>query len=193
MAVRAPLVLVGMVLAGCTAQAAPAPGAPAYGGKFPTTTGEIDTSLAIGGVSRTVFVYVPVTRAASPSLLVTLHGTGDPAANGLAHDMGSRFEALADAHGVVIVAPEARAQKNGDWDQHSGGEKYWETRPEGDPARGADPERNPDLLLVRAAIAEATRAYHVDPRRIYVAGFSNGALFSLHVAVTLRSQIAAFV
>jgi predicted esterase len=84
-------------------------------------------------------------------------------------------------------------QPAGDWDQHVPGQKYWETRPDADPARGRDPDRNPDLVLVRAIIAEATRAYGVDPRRIYVAGFSNGGFFATHVAVTLRDQVAAFL
>jgi predicted esterase len=107
--------------------------------------------------------------------------------------MAAAFEPMADAHGIILAGPEARGQPAGDWDQHSGGEKYWETRPDADPSRGCDPNRNPDLLLVRAIIQEAKRAYNVDPKRIYLAGFSNGGFFSVATAVALRDQIAAFV
>jgi poly(3-hydroxybutyrate) depolymerase len=164
-----------------------------YTGTFPEATGEQTATLTVSGLAREVFLYVPEGLGAQPPLLIALHGTGGGDELGQGYDMGSRFEAMADAHGFVIAAPESRVQPAGDWDQHGPGQKYWETMPEDDPARGSDPDRNPDLLLIRAIIAEATRAYGVDPHRIFVAGFSNGGFFSTHVAVTLRDRIAAFL
>jgi predicted esterase len=72
-------------------------------------------------------------------------------------------------------------------------EKHRETRPTDDPARGCDPTCNPDLLLLRAIIQEAKAAYGVDPKRVYLAGFSNGGFFSLAAAVALRDQVASFL
>jgi len=165
----------------------------AYTGSFATTAGEQTTTITIAGLAREVFVYLPTKRAVNPPLLIALHGTGGGTELELGADLAKRFEPLADAHGVVILGPESRVQPNGDWDQHSGGEKYWETMPTEDPARGCDPNRNPDLLLLRAIIQEAKRVYDVDSKRIYLAGFSNGAFFSIAASVALRDQIAAFM
>jgi polyhydroxybutyrate depolymerase len=44
---------------------------------------------------------------------------------------------------------------------------------------------------VKALIADFSRRYPIDPKRIYVNGFSNGAMFSQYVGCTLANQIAA--
>jgi len=162
-----------------------------YSGSFPAGPGEHDTTLTLSGSARNVFVYVPPSAGTQPSLLIALHGTGSGTEVGMGREMAGRFEVMADAHGMVLAGPDATVQPNADWDQHSGGQQYWETRPTSDPGRGSDPDRNPDLLLIRAILQEAKRAYGVDPRRIYVAGFSNGGFFSLTVAVALENRIAA--
>jgi poly(3-hydroxybutyrate) depolymerase len=166
-----------------------------YSGTFSDAAGFSSPVLTVAGLERDVELYVPAGLGASPALLVALHGTygNGPEMVGPGRPQG--FEDVADAEGVVLVAPSARQLEAGDWDQHGDGEvgrSYWETLPRDDPSRGADPDRNPDLLLVRAIIAEAERALGVDPRRVYVAGHSNGGFFALHVAVVLRDQIAAF-
>ncbi len=159
-----------------------------YTGTFPATDGEhTGVTLTVNGTARTMYLYAPAGRGASPALFLVFHGTG-----GDGPDVGSRFMAMADAHGIVLAAPESRILTGDDWDQHYGGGKFWETIPPDDPARGCDPDRNPDLMLVRAIIQEATRVYHIDPTRIYTVGFSNGGFFSLTAAVALRDQIAAF-
>ncbi len=161
-------------------------------GSFSTAGGDQSATLTIGGLAREVFTYLPAKRPANPPLLIALHGTGSGTDVGQGMDMGQRFEAMADAHGVAIAGPESRVQPQGDWDQHDGGEKYWETMPRDDPSRGCDPNRNPDLILLRAIIQEAKKTWNVDPKRIFLIGFSNGAFFSLRAAVAMRDQIASF-
>jgi poly(3-hydroxybutyrate) depolymerase len=173
----------------------PTPPPIAYTGTFPQTDGSTTASLGVAGLDRQVELYLPPGRGAAPPLLIVLHGTYGNGAEMVGPDRPRGFENLADAHGLVVAAPSARELVAGDWDQHGDGETgrtYWETWPRDDPSRGADPGRNPDLLLVRAIIAEAERAYGVDSRRVYVIGHSNGGFFSLHVAVVLRDRIAAF-
>ena len=72
-------------------------------------------------------------------------------------DSGAR--ALADANGIVVVAPDSRYLPTGDWDHPGGAETYWETYPD------TDPDRNPDLLLVRAILVAAERDERTDPAR----------------------------
>jgi poly(3-hydroxybutyrate) depolymerase len=130
-------------------------------------------------------VYVPAKTAAHPALVLAFHGTsGDP------HDIfGSTDIAdLAEQNGFVVIAPAARlrGENEGDWDNHSGNDRYWETYP------ALDANRNQDLALVRALIEAAGKKYSIDPTRIYTIGFSNGGFFAVFTAMMLNDQVAAF-
>lgn len=157
-----------------------------YQGKLPGGQGELSGSLTVAGQARSLRVYRPASVKAGAPLILAFHGT-----HGSSRDMtkpssvGARE--LADREGLVLIAPQARKMQKGDWDNHSSGDVYWETYPSTDPAQ------NPDLLLVRALIAEAARAYGVDRRRVYALGHSNGGFFAVLAATALRDQIAAFV
>ncbi|MBI2522655.1 MAG: prolyl oligopeptidase family serine peptidase [Bdellovibrio sp.] len=164
----------------------------AYSGSFPNVAGVHDVTLTLSNLGRSVHVYVPDNRPAQPYLLVAFHWTAEGTDLRQGESMAWNFRQMADDHGMIIAAPEARVQPIPDWDQHVPGQKYWETRFAADPTRGCDVNRNPDLLLARAIIQEAKRVYNIDPKRIYLVGFSNGGFFSLHAAVALRDQVAAF-
>jgi predicted esterase len=180
--------------------AAPPPDGPpldpiAYGGRLPVAAGAGRAVLTVAGLDREIEVYVPPRPAAQPALVLALHGTWGWGTDLVGAHRPQGFEDLADAHGFILLAPDARRIVAGDWDQHDAGVQnrtYWETLPTDDPARGADPDRNPDLLFIRAVIAEARRTYGVDPRRVYAVGHSNGGFFTQHVATVLADRIAAF-
>lgn len=180
--------------------AAPPPDGPpldpiAYGGRLPVAAGAGRAVLTVAGLDREIEVYVPPRPAAQPALVLALHGTWGWGTDLVGAHRPQGFEDLADANGFILLAPDARRIVAGDWDQHDAGvhnRTYWETLPTDDPARGADPDRNPDLLFIRAVIAEARRTYGVDPRRVYVVGHSNGGFFTQHVATVLADRIAAF-
>ena len=167
------------------AEPPPPPPPPHYEGTFPTSPGFGEVTLSVAGLDRDMEVYVPVALASPPSLVIAFHGT-----SGGMHDSfdGTEIQELADSHGFVVVAPASRwwGEGQGDWDNHSGNDRWWETWP------NVDPDANADLVLVRAIIAEAETRYGVDPKRIYTFGFSNGGFFSLFVAMILRDEIAAF-
>jgi len=117
-------------------------------------------------------------------LIVAFHGTnGD--GQGMLEESGAR--ALADAEGVVVVAPTARwfGSEGSDYDHPQGNGTYWETR-------SSDVHRNADLVLVRAILTESERSLRVDTDRVYALGHSNGGFMALLVAVALRDRIAAF-
>lgn len=158
------------------------PEAVAYEGSFPAAPGAHVATLTVAGLSREVALHVPARRGEHPPLVLCLHGTNGSGAT-LLDDSGAR--ALADAEGVIAVAPTSRWRDRGDWD-HRSEETYWETFP------NADPERNPDLALVRAALAEAARRYAVDPARVYVLGHSNGGFFAALIAHVFRDRVAGF-
>jgi poly(3-hydroxybutyrate) depolymerase len=154
----------------------------AYAGSFAARTGRFTATLTVRGERRSVVLVVPTNAGASPPLLMVFHGTNGDGAVAMTE---SNAQALANIMGVVVAAPSSRWRPVGDFD-HATEETYWETAP------NADIENNQDLVLVRAIMVEAQRAYGVDPTRIYAMGHSNGAFFAHFVAVLLRDRIAAF-
>ena len=155
----------------------------AYSGAFPGGKGALAGTLTVAGTPRKVELYLPASLAKGAPLLITFHGTNDDA---LRMINASGAKDLADQEDLVVASPWARNISSGDWDNHGGNERYWRTHPE------TDPNSNPDLLLVRAIITEARRAYGINPKRIYLLGHSNGGFFATTAAMALPRHIAAF-
>jgi len=155
-----------------------------YLGSFTGAGGFSHQSLRVANEWRTVTVYAPASRGARPPLVLAFHGTNSDG-DVMLDESGAR--ALADAQGVVVVAPHSRwfGGEGEDFDHPGGNGTYWETR---NPSRDA----NADLLLARAAIVEAQARYNTDPDRVYAIGHSNGGFMALLVSVALRERIAAF-
>jgi len=153
-----------------------------YQGTFPTRTGRFSATLTVLGERRNMVVIVPTNAGTSPPLLVLFHGTnGD--GNVVVDETNA--QTLANTEGVVVVAPTSRWLPFGDFD-HSDGSTYWET------ATNPNPNTNQDLVLTRAILAEAQRAYRVDRTRIYTLGHSNGAFMAHFTAQLFRDRIAAY-
>ncbi|MDQ6829609.1 MAG: phospholipase [Gemmatimonadota bacterium] len=127
--------------------------------------------LPLGAASgRDGLIYVPPGyRADQPApLIVTLHGSDSGAKEGIAP-----FLPLADDAGFILLAPESRART---WDIVLG-------------AFGAD------VLFVNRAMIRVFDRYAIDPGRIAIEGFSDGASEALSVGLTngeLFTRIIAF-
>jgi phospholipase/carboxylesterase len=124
------------------------------------------------GVARTddALLYVPAGyRPDRPApLAVMLHGAGGTAEHGL-----SLLEAHADAAGIVLLAPPSRRQT---WDVIMG-------------------RLGPDVAFVDAALEAAFERCAVDPRRVAIGGFSDGASYALTLGLTngdLFTHVIAF-
>ncbi len=116
-------------------------------------------------------LYVPETvDATQPApMVVFLHGAGGRAQHSL--DLA---RAHADRHGFILLAPASRLAS---WDIISQG-RY-----------GAD------VAAIDAALRAVFASYHVDPRRLAIAGFSDGASYALSLGLTngaLFSHVIAF-
>lgn len=126
-------------------------------------------ALGVAG-SRDPIVFVPEGLPADGPvpLLVALHGAGGDAQGGL-----SVLRAAAEALGIVILAPASRAAT---WDAVRGG-------------------FGPDTVVIDRALREVFSFVPVDPERIGVTGFSDGASYALGLGLAngdLFSKVAAF-
>lgn len=101
-------------------------------------------------------------------LVLMLHGAGGSARGGL-----RPLVSLADEAGLVLLAPDARSST-------------WDAIHEGFGA---------DVAFIDRALAQTFERYDVDPARIAIAGFSDGASYALSLGITngdLFGRVIAF-
>ena len=119
---------------------------------------------------RDALLYAPSSDGGQQGLplVVMLHGAGGSAQQGLAP-----FLPLAEEGGLILLAPQSRRET---WDVIRGG-------------------FGPDIAFLDAALEETFSRHLVDPNRIAVEGFSDGASYALSVGLTngdLFKHIIAF-
>lgn len=119
---------------------------------------------------RDGLIYAPDTYQADQptSLVLMLHGAG-----GNAEGATSILQDWADAFGTVILAVDSRQTT---WDAIRG--KY-----------------GPDIAFIDRALKHAFNHYAINPNRVAIAGFSDGASYALSVGVMngdLFTHIIAF-
>ncbi|HEY6581598.1 MAG TPA: hypothetical protein VIZ60_10785, partial [Rubrobacter sp.] len=122
------------------------------------------------GSTRDGLLYVPAGYGADnmAPLALTLHGAGGDARSGISH-----FLHLADAAGVVLLAPESRGRT---WDVLVGG-------------------YGPDVEFIDRALKWAFDRLALDTRRLAITGFSDGASYGLSLGLTngdLFTHLIAF-
>lgn len=136
----------------------------------PTLAPVIGRSALGLAAGRDGILYVPSTYAASSPmpLVLMLHGAGQSAEIGIAP-----FLPLADEAGIILVAPDSRG---GTWDFLYG-------------PYGADVE------FIDRALAHVFERCAIDPSRVVIEGFSDGASYALSLGITngdLFSRVIAF-
>lgn len=119
---------------------------------------------------RDGLLYVPAGyRADRPApLALMLHGAGGGAQHGLA-----LLLPLADAAGLILLAPDSRG-------------RTWDIILD---------DYGPDIAFVDRALAQTFGRYAVDPARIAIGGFSDGASYALSVGIAngdLFTHVIAF-
>src|SRR6266851_964021 len=118
---------------------------------------------------RDGILHLPPDISAAPRpLLVLLHGAG-----GSGEGVLRRVAAAADEAGVVVLSPDSRGST---WDAISGG-------------------FGPDVTFLNRALERVFETVSVDPERIAVGGFSDGASYALSLGLIngdLFSRVVAF-
>jgi polyhydroxybutyrate depolymerase len=132
-------------------------------------------SLSSAGRVRSYYAYLP--RSYRPTrpmpLVIGLHGITGHGAEQAAFVDTPRY---ANAYGYIGVHPDGVSQS-------------WNAGECCGPARLAGVD---DIAFLRDLIATAQSRWCVDPRRIYLVGFSNGGMMAHRVACELADQLTAF-
>ena len=136
-------------------------------GALPSAPGAHPLGL---GAARDGLLYLP--RGHRPELpaplVLMLHGAGGDARHGLAPLLP-----LADAVGLILLAPDARRET---WDVIRGG-------------------YGPDVAFIDRALAATFARHAVDPARVIAAGFSDGASYAVSIGLAngdLFTHVVAF-
>jgi polyhydroxybutyrate depolymerase len=128
-------------------------------------------SFVFDGLTRTYLVHVPSSyddNVPTPLVLV-LHGyTGT--AEGMEPLTG--FTTKSDKEGFIVVYPQGLAQR---WNVGFGTLKF----------------DTDDVGFINELINRLEQKYKIDPNRIYVTGFSNGAMMAYLLGAALSDKIAA--
>ncbi|OYX43988.1 MAG: hypothetical protein B7Z02_07380 [Rhodobacterales bacterium 32-67-9] len=130
------------------------------------------------GIPRSFRLYVPDTLDRFPGprpLVLVLHGGGGSARE-VRYSTRGRFDELAEAHGFLILYPDAVG-------------RIWDTGG-GEISAGLTPRRS-DAGFLRAAIAAVTRDYPVDRDRVFATGVSRGGMESYALACGTPGLIRA--
>lgn len=120
-------------------------------------------------------LYVPKRRPAQPALLILLHGARQTAED-LRRVTGYAFDHLADQHGFVALYPEGY------------GRRWNDCRATG--RNAARKLQLDDVGFVVALIDELQRHLDIDPRRVFLAGYSNGGHLSFRIALEQPERVA---
>lgn len=129
------------------------------------TNGTVTRTLA----GRTYQLHVPagLTGPGVP-LLMSLHGAGS---NGQQDELSTGWSQFADGNGLIVAYPNAQGAGSGVWDPYMQG--------------------SPDVPFLRQVADDIAAGWCIDPRRIYVDGWSNGAVMSQRVACDAGDRFAA--
>ncbi|HEX8646723.1 MAG TPA: PHB depolymerase family esterase [Thermoleophilaceae bacterium] len=121
------------------------------------------------GAPRDGLLHVPEAGGATPTpLVVLLHGAGSSASAAI-----PILADLAEEHGVALLAPDSRGST---WDVIRGG-------------------FGPDVEFIDSALEHVFARWPVDPARVAVGGFSDGASYALSLGIgngDLFTHVIAF-
>lgn len=136
----------------------------------PTTgPGSVNGTVTRSLGSRLYELYVPagLTGAQVP-LLLSLHGAGS---DGYQDEAFTGWSQYAGPHNFIVAYPDAAGPESGVWDPYTAG--------------------SPDVSFLRAVVSDISSNWCIDPHRIYVDGWSNGAVMSQRAACDAADLFAA--
>ncbi len=141
---------------------------------------DVVESFNFDGQRRTVLVHLPRSHDLSKRLplVLVLHGGGGSYKYAVKM---TGMSSKADKEGFIVAYPNGTGRYG--W--------FIRTWNAGDCCGYAQKHRIDDLAFIRALIERLTAEYAVDKRKVYLAGFSNGAMMAYELGCELSEQLAA--
>ncbi|MFI2423000.1 alpha/beta hydrolase family esterase [Streptomyces sp. NPDC018955] len=135
-------------------------------------------SIEVGGRTRTYTVVGPMDGKPSRALVLVFHGSRQ---NGAKHRKftGGVFDAPADDGGAVVVYLDGHRGHWNDARRHS--------------SFAARKENIDDVAFTRSVIGRLTDSHHIDPRRVFAVGYSNGGQMVMRLAHETPELVAGAV
>lgn len=152
-----------------------------------TTT---DATMTWDNITRYYEVYVPASHPTNPPMVVMLHGTHtdttfDPQA---IISLSWGWQAIADKYGFILVQP--ASTWNSKTHQYNWNAYFMDAS---FPASGGYTTPPDDSGFLRQLIVNLTAQYSINPKMVYVTGFSSGAQMTERVGVEISDLVAAIV
>ena len=122
----------------------------------------------VGGRERTFIEYVPKTLKPGAPLLFVLHPSGGDA-SGMRDYSNYEFDELADKYGFLVVYPDGFENT---WNDCRGGSPFSSKRLKID-----------DFSFIEALLNHEVTAHAIDRKRVFAAGWSNGAQLAYRLAL----------
>jgi polyhydroxybutyrate depolymerase len=139
-------------------------------------TGEVKGyRTTIGGRERTFIEYVPKTFKPGAPLLFVLHPSGGDA-EGMREYSNYEFDELADRYGFLIVYPDGVGNT---WNDCRGGSPFPSKRLKID-----------DAGFIKSLLDHEATEHAVDRKRVFAAGWSNGAQLAYRLALEYPDDFA---
>jgi polyhydroxybutyrate depolymerase len=147
----------------------------------------LSLTINVGGLDRHCLVHLPpVYNKAKPlPLVIMLHGMGGTATNAMRQ---TGWSAKADAETFIVAYPEATRPDATQPRSLRHNPQAWN---DGSGRFHAAERHIDDVAFIRALLDRLTADYSIDRRRIFVAGFSNGASMAFRVGAELADRLAA--
>jgi polyhydroxybutyrate depolymerase len=156
-----------------------APVAPEPSASATPTPGTVSHTVTLGGTTRRYAIHVPVGAGTVPMpLVIQLHGGGG---NDVNIEKQTGFYNLADRDGFLVASP---AGTGGPLDRLLTWNAGW-------CCGQALAKKVDDVAFISAVVDDIEAHYPVDARRVYVTGFSNGAMMTYRLACALAGRLAA--
>jgi poly(hydroxyalkanoate) depolymerase family esterase len=140
----------------------------------------INSTMVWNGITRYYQLFVPTALPANPPMLLMLHGTSFevPPANPSTESWN--WQTVADQYGFILVQPASTYNSNTgqwNWDAYFMDASF-QTAPD-------------DSGFLRQLIVNLTSEYSVNPKMVFVTGFSSGAQMTERVGVEISDLVAA--
>jgi polyhydroxybutyrate depolymerase len=172
-------ILAVLVFSGCARAPNPtAPVPPTAALAATIAPGDSERKLTIGGMERSFLLHVPPDLAADQPLPIVLvfHGFSG---YGETMMLTTGFNDLADTYGFLVAYPNGTGPTGG---------SSWNA---GGCCGFADQNHIDEAAFVRGILSDLGTIARIDSKRIYAAGFSNGAMLSYRLGCEMSGTFAA--